>query len=244
MKDIILDVLRHTNFGSFECVKLQGDDNKVEILATDENKTLILNGQTKHPYEDFKGTFGMGNLKYLNGIANFGPFRTDSSTVKVHRRERNGEQVPESIEFVSQDKTKSTYRLMHESAIPKVAKFKGANWDIEFKPRKEKINEFSQLASLYQDMESYFSVRTDQENNLMFFLGEEEAASHKAELVFEKNVGTMNDTLVWPIGAVLQVLKLSETGDSKLRITKDGVMNIEIDSGLATYNYYLMASQR
>lgn len=242
MKDIILDILRYTNTGFFDSVKIVGDEEKTQILACDSSQSIIVNGETKRPYLEFVGAFGFGNLRYLNGVANLDSFRSEDGSVKIiHRKDNNA--VAEMIEY-SNDGTTITYRLMHESTIPSVPVFRGTEWDLIISPTKEKINEFSQLAALHAEVEDQFIAKT-LDGDVIFYIGEENAASHKARFVFHRNCnGELNVGMKWQINHMLQALRLSETGDSVVKFSNKGIICVTIDSGLATYDIILLASQK
>jgi hypothetical protein len=58
--------------------------------------------------------------------------------------------------------------------------------------------------------------------------------------VFEPSVGgTLKRTWSWPIKTVISILDL--VGDKKFHISDDGAAMITVNSGLATYNYILLA---
>lgn len=245
MKDIILDILRYTaNTGFFENIKIIGDDDKTQILASDTSQSIIINGETKQPVPEMKGTFGFGNLKYLSGVAHLDAFRSNDSEVTVGYKDQNGDQIPEYIEYKNNNGTQITYRLMHESTVPSTPIFRGTEWDLIIKPTKEKIGEFSNLASLHAEVEEQFIAKTI-DDDLIFFLGEEESSSHKARFIFHKNVtGNVNVGMKWQINHTLAAFRLSETGDSVIKFSNKGVICVTIDSGLAIYNIILLASQK
>lgn len=245
MKDIILDILRYTaNTGFFENIKIIGDEEKVQILASDTSQSIIVNAETKRAYPEFMGTFGFGNLRYLQGVAHLDIFKEEGSEVSVRYQDRNGVDIAELIEYKNKNGTNITYRLMHESTIPSVPVFRGTEWDLIIKPTREKINEFSQLATLHAEVEEQFIAKTV-DNNLIFYIGEEGAATHKARFVFHNNTdGNINVGMKWTINHVLAALRLSEAGDSVVKFSNKGVICVTIDSGLAVYNIILLASQK
>ena len=103
MKDILLDLVDHTaGLGFIENVKVTGTDAETLFEAMDPDRTVILNAKTNNPVAEFIGEFGMGNLGFLNGIVNLDGYKSDDSTINVNNRERNGEQVLESLTFEDQ----------------------------------------------------------------------------------------------------------------------------------------------
>lgn len=245
MKDIILDILRYTaNTGFFDYIKIVGDDQKTQILASDSSQSIIVNAETKKAIPEFIGTFGLGNLRYLQGVAHLDVFKEEGSEVTVQYKDRNGTEIAELIEYANRNGTRITYRLMHESTIPSVPVFRGTEWDLIIKPTREKISEFSQLATLHAEIEEQFIAKTVG-NDLVFYIGEEGASTHKARFTFHYNVdGNINIGMKWQINHALAALRLSESGDSVVKFSNKGVICVTIDSGLAVYNIILLASQK
>ena len=245
MKDIILDILSYTaNTGFFDYIKIVGDDEKTQILASDSSQSIIVNAETKKSIPEFIGTFGLGNLRYLQGVAHLDVFKEEGSDVTVQYKDRNGTEVAELIEYANRNGTNITYRLMHESTIPSVPIFRGTEWDLVIKPTREKIAEFSQLAALHAEIEEQFIAKTVN-GDLVFYIGEEGASTHKARFTFHNNVdGNINVGMKWTINHALAALRLSESGDSVVKFSNKGVICVTVDSGLAVYNIILLASQK
>ena len=67
MKDIILDVVKHTaGLGFIESVKVTGTTQETRFDAMDTDRTVILNATLHNPNPDLIGEFGMGNLFIVN----------------------------------------------------------------------------------------------------------------------------------------------------------------------------------
>ena len=61
--------------------------------------------------------------------------------------------------------------------------------------------------------------------------------------MFEPGVsGVLKRTWSWPIKTVISILDL--TGDKTFRISDDGAAMITVDSGLATYDYIILAQTK
>lgn len=245
MKDILQDALRFTaGTGFFECVKITSDDNETVIQASDGLPTIVLNGKTKKPVEELDGIFGFGSLSYLTGLMKIDQFKSKDAKIEVVSRDRNGEKTPEMLKFSTPEGNEVSYRLMHQSTIPAIPTFKGTDWDVVIEPSKEKIDELSQMAGLYSDMEEHVIFKTVG-NDLVYYIGEENAASHKSKMTFQKNVnGKLETALKWPMQQLLSALRLSQAGKSSMKLSTKGVICLSIDSGLAEYNIYIIANQK
>ena len=123
MKDVVLDIVKHTaGLGFIENIKVTGTNDATKLEAMDPDRTVILNAQLHAPAGDMTGEFGMGNLGFLNGVSNLSNYKDDGATVEVTRRERNGEEQPEAIIFKDQEGNKDQYRFMSKQIVPEVCK--------------------------------------------------------------------------------------------------------------------------
>ena len=67
LKDVLLDVVKHTNgLGFIEAVKIEGTTSETSISAMDVDRTVMLYGQLHNAVSEFEGTFGAANLGFLN----------------------------------------------------------------------------------------------------------------------------------------------------------------------------------
>lgn len=245
MRETILDIVKHTGgLGFIEAVKITGDDDKTLIEAMDNERTVIVKGKLLNKLDELKGEFGMGHLALLQGLLNYPNFKTDEASITVKTRDRNGKQNPEEITFTDAQKQTASYRLMASELIPAQATFLGTNWDVEIDPSRSKIQEFSQLASLYNSFENYFLVKTV-DNELRFYIGDEGSSMHKTFLTIATDVeGELKGDLHWPISQVLQILKLGLDENLKLQFSGRGALQITMTSGTAEYNFILPARKK
>jgi len=76
---------------------------------------------------------------------------------------------------------------------------------------------------------------------LKFYFGDH--STHAGEFVFQSGVsGQLQNTWSWPAKQVISILDL--TGDKIMRISDEGVAEIVVDSGIATYRYALLAQTK
>lgn len=255
MREQLIDIVRHTGgLGFIDIVKLTGkteDGTKtISIEAVDNDRTVVVKGKFLNTdknttaVDGLYGEYGMGNLNLLNGLLNYPNFKTDGAKISVVSRDRNGVDTPEEIQFVDEQKQKATYRLTSKDLVPDQPFYVGKAWDVDFTPSQSKIAEFGQLSSIYSSQESYFSVKTV-DNELRFYIGEEESSSHRAFLVMDTNVkGKLSGELFWPINQILGILKLGKDENPEIKITSRGAFQINISSPYASYSYILPARKR
>ena len=243
MKDILQDIVAHTHaLGFLNIVKVNGDDAQTGIDSMAEDRSVIMQANTKNAQVEMKGTFGMPNLNKLD-IHLKCPEYKDGATIDVVRQDRNGVQIPTGIHFENATGDfKNDYRFMNADIINeklKTVKFKGANWDVEVSPTMASVQRFKMQATANAE-ETVFTVLTDG-TDIKFKFGD--ASTHAGEFVFATGVtGTLKNEWAWPVQQTLAILSLD--GDKIMKFSDQGAMQISVDSGLATYEYILPAQSK
>jgi hypothetical protein len=245
LKDTIFDIVRHTaSLGFFDLAKITGTDEETEIWTCDEKKTVVLDAKLKSPDAGLIGEVGLGNLGFLNGIT--GLYNKEGATVEVLTSARNGETIPDYLLFKDAEGNNDKYRLMSKEIIDtqlQQSKFKGVKWDVSFEPKKSKVSEMAQKASVYSALEPTFTVKTEN-NDLVLVFGSDTAGSHFGRMTFAQNVtGNIKEGYAWPIDKFLSILKLGMNGECTVHFSQVACM-ITIDSGIGTYNYILPGHTR
>jgi hypothetical protein len=238
MKDNLQDLIEHTSsLGNIELIKITGTDTETQISSVSEDKSVIINGKFNSPSADFIGTFGMPNLGKLKTILGFDDY-DEHAVINVTRQNKDGEDVPTAIHF--ETKTKdfvNDYRLMAKAIIEEKVKsptFKGAVWNISFEPT---IAGILRLKKQHQanSEETTFATKTEN-GDLRIYFGD--PSTHSGNFVFYSGVtGSLARSFMWPVKVFLAIMDLS--GDKIVKISDQGVAEITVDSGVATYQYLL-----
>ena len=242
MIDILRDIVKHTHgLGFLDLVKIAGTSDETTIDSMAEDRSVILQGSFHKPQSEMVGTFGMPQLNKLD-IHLKCPEYKDKAKISVLTGERNGAKVPTGIHFENEKGDfKNDYRFMNAEIINeklKTVKFKGVKWDVEIEPSVASVQRFN-FQSIANTEHNSFVVRTEN-GNLIFSFGD--AASHGGEFVFANGVnGTLNKGWSWPVGQVLQILKLSDSAKVTLHFSNEGAMMVTVDSGLGKYQYIIPA---
>lgn len=243
MRDHLLDLVEHTyDLGCIDLVKITGTDKDTVIDGIAEDKSVVVQGRFLAPVPEFMGTFGMPNLAKLKILLNLGEYR-ENADISVSRQERNGVQAPVGLHFKNASGDfKNDYRFMTSEIVAeklKTAKFRGANWNIEFEPTIAGIQRLKMQAQANAE-ENNFQAKTDQDT-LKFFFGDH--STHAGEFVFHAGItGQLKRAWSWPVKQVISILDL--TGDKVVRISDDGAAQITVNSGIAEYNYILPAQSK
>ena len=242
MIDILRDIVKHTHgLGFLDLVKIAGTSDETTIDSMAEDRSVILQGSFHKPQSEMVGTFGRPQLNKLD-IHLKCPEYKDKAKITVLTGERNGAKVPTGIHFENEKGDfKNDYRFMNAEIINeklKTVKFKGVKWDVEIEPSVASVQRFN-FQSIANTEHNSFVVRTE-DGNLIFSFGD--AASHGGEFVFANGVdGTLNKGWSWPVGQVLQILKLSDSAKVTLHFSNEGAMMVSVDSGLGKYQYIIPA---
>ena len=243
MRDNLLDLVEHTyDLGCIDLVKITGTDKETTIDGMAEDRSVVVQAKYINPTEDFIGTFGMPNLSKLKILLNLQEYKEDAQ-ITVKRQDRNGEQAPVGLNF--KNKTgdfKNDYRFMTSEIIAeklKTAKFRGANWNIEFEPTIAGIQRLKMQAQANAE-EPTFQVKVEN-GDLKFLFGDH--STHAGEFVFHTGVtGALKRTWAYPVAQFISIMNLA--GDKKVFISDDGAMQITVNSGVAEYNYILPAQSK
>lgn len=248
MKDILQDIVAHTHaLGFIDIIKITSENSKTLIHSMAEDRTVVVYAETHSPISEFVGVFGMPNLDKL-ALHLKNPEYQKNAKIDVVTAERNGETIPTHIHFENETKDfQNDYRFMNKSIIEEKLKsvtFKGANWNVVFKPSLSAIQRFK-LQSAAHSEEPTFNVITNNTNgveDLIFSFGDLNA--HAGEFVFQNSVnGKLNHKWSWPISRVQSILNLN--GDITMSISGDqAIMMITVDSGMAKYDYLIPAQSK
>lgn len=243
MKDILQDIVAHTHsLGFLPLVKIAGTDKTTIIESMAEDRSVIVTATAHSAVTEFVGTFGMPNLDKLN-LHLKNPEYKENAKIVVSTATKNDEIVPIGLHFENAaGDFQNDYRFMNADIINeklKTVKFKGASWEVEFKPSVASIQRLKLQADAHND-EHVFQVRTEN-GNLVVFFGD--ASTHAGSFVFEADItGKLKHTWAWPVTQVRSILNLD--GDVTMKIADAGAMQITVDSGIAEYNYILPAQSK
>jgi hypothetical protein len=242
MKDILKDIVDHTQkLGFLNIVKITGTEEKTLIDSMADDRTVILYAETKDPSPEMIGTFGMPQLEKLRYLLDGKEYQEDA-TIDLVTADRNGETLPVGLHFENKDGDfKNDYRFMNQAIIEeklKTVKFRGVNWHVEVEPSVAAVQRFQFQAGANTE-HTTFLAKTDGDA-LKFTFGD--AASHGGEFTFATGVtGKITKGWTWPVSPVLSILKIADANNAKIGFSNDGAMQIELDSGIATYKYIIPA---
>ena len=242
MKDILQDIVAHTNkLGFLNIVRITGTEDKTLIDSMAEDRSVIMYGETKDAQPDMIGTYGMPQLEKLRYLLDGQEYREDAK-IEVVVAKRNGEKLPVGLHFENKaGDFKNDYRFMNQEIINeklKIVKFRGVKWDVEIEPTVSSVQRFQFQAGANTE-HTTFLAKTDSDK-LKFSFGD--AATHGGDFVFAQGItGKITKAWTWPVAPVLAVLKIADTNNAKISFSNEGAMQIELDSGLATYKYIIPA---
>jgi hypothetical protein len=242
MRDHLLDIVKNTyGLGNIDLVKIIGTDSETAIEALADDRSVIVQGKLNGPVAEFIGTFGMPNLGKLNIILGIQEYK-ENGKITIKNRADNG--LPEGLHFENAaGDFKNDYRFMSQELVTDKLKTikmtRQVNYSVEVEPSVAAIQRLKFMASANSE-ETVFTSKTEN-GDLKFFFGD--PSSHAGDFVFHTGVsGTLNKNYSWPVNVVIAILNLA--GDKKLSISDDGLAQITVDTGLATYNYLIPAQSK
>lgn len=243
MKSILQDIVAHTNkLGFLNIVKITGTEEKTQIDSMADDRTVIMYAETSTPHPDMIGTYGMPQLEKLRYLLDGREYQ-DGAKIEVVTADRNGETIPVGLHFENKDGDfKNDYRFMNQDIINeklKTVKFRGVTWNVEVEPTISAIQRFQFQAGANTEHTS-FLAKTDGDK-LTFTFGD--LSSHGGEFVFATGItGKISKGQTWPVAPVLSILKIADANNAKISFSDQGAMQIELDSGIATYKYIIPAN--
>ncbi len=244
MKDYLLDLVSHTHdLGCIDLVKITGDDKSTALNGLADDRSVVVQAQFASPIAEFNGTFGMPDLSNLKRLLSIPEYLKDAK-ISVKRQDRGEDKnTPVGLRFENKSSDfNNDYRFMVSEIVNdklKAVKFKGANWDVEFKPEDRSIQRLKYQADVSPN-ETTFKAKTE-DGNLVFMFGDH--STHAGQFIFQSGVeGTLKGAWHWPIKHVISILNLS--GDKTMRISDNGAAEITVNSGIAVYNYILPAQSK
>jgi hypothetical protein len=224
-------------------MKIESSTTGTTIAAIDDAKTVVINGTLKTPMKELKGTVGLSRMAVLQGYLKFPPFKEDGATVEITTTERDGEDIPTEITFSSPDGHASSYRFMHKDVINEqiqVPNLKDQDtWDVVITNTDALMTDLSYFNGVLGSFEPVFTAKTDG-TDLNFYIGS--GATDRATVPVAKGVsGTLNGA-TWRLVETLAILKLAKNaGECTLSFANRGVLKIEMETTLGTYEYLLPA---
>ena len=204
-------------------------------------RPVIMYAETANPTPDMIGIFGMPQLNKLKYNLDCPEYK-ENAKIDVVKQDRNGETIPVGLHFENEaGDFKNDYRFMNTEIINeklKTVKFRGVKWDVEINPTVQSIQRFQFQASANTE-HTTFLAKTDGDK-LKFTFGDQ--STHGGEFIFATGVsGNLNKGWTWPVASVLSILKIADANNAKVSFSNEGAMQIELDSGIATYKYIIPA---
>ena len=239
MKDILLDLVKHSMPIGLETVKFECDEDNVKIGGITDDHTIMVRAETHNPVDGFAGVFGIPNLSKLNAILHLEPYQQN----EVIQLQHKDDGTPSNVHFENAEGTfKNDHRFMSTVDITeklKKLKFKKEPvFTVHVTPLLDSIAMLGYQAGISD--EEVFSVKIENKN-LKFYFGDH--STHAGEFIFAADVdGKMSGNCYWFVNRVLPILKLD--GKTEMHFDDSGMLKIVVDSGLVEYEYSLPATRR
>lgn len=242
---MILDILKDMNkyihgIGVLATVRVEQDKKKgIALQSIGLDKQLIVHGSSELKFSDDDCVFGLGQLGQLQSLLSCPEYEENANITLAKDSSGNLSR----IDFANStgDFTNS-YRLMGQQLLdtimPKM-RFLGTKWDLEIEPSLNSIKRFNLQAAANAE-ETSFTMKLVK-SNLEINFGT--PATHSGKFVFAEGIKskTAFDN-AFPIAVFQKILNLSSHAEkAELKLTNEGLMCIELNSGLITYQYLIPA---
>lgn len=249
MRDILVDLIKHTDgLGYLDTVRVTGTEEETKFDSIDNDRTIVMKAEALKPSKELEGEFGLSRFGILKGYLKFAGYRTEEAKLSIRHENKNGKKTPVELLFNDGAGQKSVYRFMGVEVLQNPSSFKGKDWDVSFTPDRNKISEFSQLASILSSSENFFLVKTvkndEGSHDLKFVIGEEGSTTDHTVITMHKGCNEIKGELYWPINQVLALLNLGLEENVTIDIMSKGALRIAMTSNQASYEYYLPARRK
>lgn len=245
LKDYIKDITTYVNStGFFDKIKVNANQVEISTEAVHKDKEVILKGKSLKPIKDFEGEFGLSNLSLLQTITSDPEYSFPETNAAIKYETRNAEKVPTELIYQNRSKSFINYRFMSKGLIPEQPRFNEPNWDISIKPTKSNIQQLGWAVAGLSLYEQYFTPKIV-DNELKFFIGEDDAAVQRGGVVFASNLtATFDEKFKWNVQHILTVLKKAESTDCEMQFSTKGAICITLNTGIGIYKYIFPAKVR
>lgn len=238
LRDALRDLANTISGIDFDCIAVSREDRgegfRVYMEAYTSDKALVMRAVTKGDIPEITGRFGLGNLGMLQGLLNLKTYSTDCTKIGVN--DNNG--TVKSLTFQS-DEAQTNFLVLAERYIPPQPRFTDQPYDVSVVPSAAKVNELKSFSGVFKALTAAVTPYTE-DNSLHFYVGEKNKNNHTGSLQFSKTEGELAQGYSYPIERVLQALNRVSSAESKtMGITKTGMLNVTIDTGIAIYSMYV-----
>ncbi|AQW88788.1 hypothetical protein pEaSNUABM50_00259 [Erwinia phage pEa_SNUABM_50] len=238
LRDVLRDLVTTTAGIDFDCIAISSEDRgqgqRIYMEAYTSDKNLVMRAVTKEDVSEVVGRFGIGNLGMLQGLLNLNVYKSDSTKISVNAKDG----VVKSLSFTSDD-ANTNYLVVAEKFIPPQPRFTDQPYDVQVTPSASKVNELKSFSGVFKSFTAHVTPYTE-DNSLYFYVGEKNKNNHTGTLLFSKTDGDLTQGYGYPIERVLQALNRVNNAEQKsLGITKTGMLNVTVDTGIAVYSIYV-----
>jgi hypothetical protein len=242
-KEALKDLIKHTS-PFYDVVKVYNDNGKTKFLSSDDGNTILMSGSFNNYHKELdNASVGINRMPTLKGMLNFGLFNEQGSSYNLVMEGKDGVDKLAEIHFESPYGHKSTYRFMGSRVVDSQLKthtFKGAQWDVSFRPTLKLVSELSHFAAILGGNDCKF-VASTLNGKLAFNVGSH--GNDRATIPICDTTGVLKKNWSWGLLKFISVLKLADDEACTVHISNQAVMMIEIESKYASYQFILPSTK-
>lgn len=226
----------------FDVVRIYDDAGASCFQSIDSEKTVLFSGTFKTPIPILSnGSVGINRFGTLDGMLRFAEFNSDGATMDLVVEEKNGTKYLSELEFKSPNGYKSNYRFMGSKVVDsqiQVPPFKGATFDVEFRPTQKLLSDLSQICSMMGGSDTKFTCKIATNGKLQFHVGD--VGVDRAVIPVCDTTGSFKREFSWSLSKMIAILKLA-ADISTVYISGQGVIKIEFENEGCLFTFLMPA---
>lgn len=247
MKTQLQSLLTYCNIPDAKAFRIiSSSDRTVAVGADLEKHRWIFRAEATTPVAEWDGgDFTIPNPSFLRSLTEYAAFK-NSPNWEVIRDTRGGKVCPVAFCFTDEEGRPAVFRLGKADLMNMSDHVRKINYDVEFSPLMEKINELSKLSGIFSSFHTNYTIKV-KNGDLCFYLGDDDAAASSTHGTYVKMASGFSDTFraggQWEIASVLQIFKFlsgSDITSTQISLSRE-VMRVGVTTADWTYHYFIPA---
>lgn len=238
LRDVLRDVVDTTSPFAFENVVFKKEDGYVSIESYTIDRQVIMKARTKQDITGVDCSFGLGNLKMLQGLLNLKTFQTESTVIEPYGvKTKDGVVQMDGLMFKSDD-AEMKFVVQAEKYLARQPKTMVIDFDAAIVPTAAKVNELKGLSGVLSSVSALVTPFTE-DNSLFFRFGAPSSNNHNGALNFMSCTSELKGTFSFPVERIMQALTRINNCDITMEFSERSLIKVTIDSGVILYEFYL-----
>lgn len=235
LKNVLRDLVNTTSSFGFTDIVVKkedrGEGEKVYMEANTIDKQVVMKAYVKESVPEIDAPFGLGNLPMLQGLLSLKTYNTDNTTITP----AGSDGVIEKLVFLSED-SNTSFLVQAERFLAKQPNLKAVASDAVVTPSASKVAELKSFAGVFKTVSEYITPCTE-DGVLTFKVGNVNKNVHKGSLNFATAEGELKMGYAYSVERIMQALSRINNSTVKMEFSSKGLININVDTGIAVYTF-------